>query len=165
MAQDAQPTETEFDYDGPLPERLVGLDSMSPVEALRAKGVWPYIDGWYPEDYRAPRDLPRGYRPGERMLHGKPINFDLDLMIAYRADLRVEAEAERIDAGADLTTWSYDRLHWLTGALATRANHRRRKHSSDPLGERIAKVVWAEFGNRPEYLRVFNPSRLPKEAA
>lgn len=142
-----------------LPERLRGVDLAFPGAVAKAAGTEPYFTGWYPEEYRAPTDLPRGYRPGERMLHGKPINFDLGLTVAFEVDQRVEAAAAEIDAGADVATWDYERLSFLEGDCINRS-WRRKPRCPDPLGDRVFKLIANEKARRPQHIRAYGSRQV-----
>ncbi len=136
MADGHFSTGTSFD----LAEALKGA---IPGVVAKALGTEPYLTKWFPEDYRAP-DVPRGYRPGERMLHGCADIYNLDLLIAYQSDREVEAAPD------DLAGLSWDELASLHSSWLNRT-FRRHDAFTAAFGARVC----AERATRPEYRATF----------
>jgi len=90
--------------------------------------------------------LEPGYRPGERMLHGRPYVFNQDLLNAYLADCTV---ADGVPA--NLAALTYGELTALVGAYLSAWSRRAR----DPEVQAFGAAVCGERATRPEHVAVY----------
>jgi len=99
----------------------------------------------------ATTNQPRPLRPGERLVAGRVLVFNQDLLNAFIADEHIES------APSDLSGWTDEEVSELWGAWLN-ADRRR---PFDPRVQEVGEIVCAEKDARDSMSSAYRPSSLP----